>query len=104
MLVGQTMEIAVFRALQTQTTLDFLGNYPDLNEHDDSTLYRKEEPRPLSADAKFQVGKNSISLFTIATLVTLASKLRMSASGFIPIARKSEKCCLSAVVLMWSQC
>jgi len=44
MLLGQTLEIATFRALQAQTTLNFFGNYPDLAAHDDSTLYTKEEP------------------------------------------------------------
>lgn len=41
---GQTLEIAVYRALSTQTSLHFFGGFPDLNVHDDSTLYRKEEP------------------------------------------------------------
>lgn len=43
-LLGQTLEIATFRALQAQTSLHFFGNYPDLHSHDDSTLYTKEEP------------------------------------------------------------
>jgi hypothetical protein len=43
-LIGQTLEIAVFRALQSQSTLDYFGNYPSLDTHDDSTLYTKEEP------------------------------------------------------------
>ena len=42
---GQCLEIAVFGALRDhQHTLDFLGNFPDLDKHDDSTLYSKEEP------------------------------------------------------------
>jgi hypothetical protein len=43
-LLGQTLEIATFRALQAQTALNFFGNFPDLHSHDDSTLYIKEEP------------------------------------------------------------
>jgi hypothetical protein len=43
-LIGQTLEIAVFRALESQNTLDYFGNYPNLDAHDDSTLYSKEEP------------------------------------------------------------
>jgi hypothetical protein len=43
-LIGQTLEIATFRALQAQTTLNFLGHFSDLDAHDDSTLYSKEEP------------------------------------------------------------
>lgn len=42
--VGQALEIAVWRALAGQPTLDFFGNYPDLDAHDDSELYKKEEP------------------------------------------------------------
>jgi hypothetical protein len=41
---GQTLEIAVYRALSAQNTTPFLGGYPDLLAHDDSTLYTKEEP------------------------------------------------------------
>jgi hypothetical protein len=41
---GQTLEIAVFRALATQDAIPFLGGFPDLESHDDSTLYAKEEP------------------------------------------------------------
>jgi hypothetical protein len=42
--VGQSLEIAVLRALQAQTDLAFQGDFLDLEEHDDSTLYSKEEP------------------------------------------------------------
>jgi hypothetical protein len=40
---GQTLEIAIYRALRDQP-LPFLGAFPDLEDHDDSTLYSKEEP------------------------------------------------------------
>jgi hypothetical protein len=43
-LVGQALEIAVFRALLSQNTLHYFGHFHDLDAHDDSTLYRKEEP------------------------------------------------------------
>lgn len=49
--VGQALEIAVCRALAGQSTLDFLGNYPNLDAHDDSKLYIKEEP-PSSISGK----------------------------------------------------
>jgi hypothetical protein len=42
--LGQTLEIATFRALQAQSQLNFFGFFEDLGAHDDSTLYRKEEP------------------------------------------------------------
>jgi hypothetical protein len=37
----------VFRALHQQTALDPLGGFLDLADHDDSTLYSKEEPPSL---------------------------------------------------------
>ena len=48
--IGQTLEIAVFKALKGSPFI-FLGNYPDLDSHDDSTLYTKEEP-PASISGK----------------------------------------------------
>jgi hypothetical protein len=44
---GQSLEIAVYRALSAQDSVQFLGGFPDLDIHDDSTLYRKEEPPQL---------------------------------------------------------
>jgi hypothetical protein len=41
--LGQTLEIAILRALE-QSDMDFVGGFPDLEDHDDSTLYSKEEP------------------------------------------------------------
>ena len=42
--VGQTLEIATYRALLDQSELETFGSYTDLDKHDDSTLYSKEEP------------------------------------------------------------
>jgi hypothetical protein len=43
--LGQTLEIAIYRALLAQSALpDFLGSFLDLAEHDDRTPYAKEEP------------------------------------------------------------
>lgn len=44
MQLGQVLEIATFRALQTQTNLEYFGHFKDLDDHDDSTLYSKVEP------------------------------------------------------------
>lgn len=41
--LGQTLEIAILRALE-DAPFDFVGGFVDLDQHDDSTLYRKEEP------------------------------------------------------------
>lgn len=42
--LGQTLEIATYRALLKADDLDFYGRFRDLDEHDDSTRYSKEEP------------------------------------------------------------
>lgn len=42
--LGQTLEIAIFRALASQQTLNYFGHFPDLASHDDATLYQKIEP------------------------------------------------------------
>ena len=41
--IGQALEIVVFRLLRSQP-LDFLGQFPDLDFHDDKQLYKKTEP------------------------------------------------------------
>ena len=42
--IGQCLEIAIFRALRKQEKPDFLGHFRDLDDHDDSSRYSKEEP------------------------------------------------------------
>ena len=42
--VGQCLEIAIYRALREQKALDYLGHFRDLDDHDNGTLYSKEEP------------------------------------------------------------
>lgn len=43
--LGQVLEIAIFRSLEQQNAFgDFLGSFINLDEHDDSQLYQKEEP------------------------------------------------------------
>lgn len=55
--LGQTLEIATYRAL-LKSGAEFYGRFKDLNAHDDSTLYSKEEPpqhignRSLSGDQR----------------------------------------------------
>ena len=52
--LGQTLEIAIWRALE-QGPLDFVGGFPDLDDHEDSALYSKEEP-PLRFSGKSMPG------------------------------------------------
>ncbi|MGH7564846.1 MAG: hypothetical protein ACREK5_10555 [Gemmatimonadota bacterium] len=42
--LGQALEIAIYRSMLKQRGYDFLGAFRDLEDHDDSVLYRKEEP------------------------------------------------------------
>jgi hypothetical protein len=42
--IGQVLEIAVYRALSMMPDAKFFGRYLNLDEHDDSTMYKKEEP------------------------------------------------------------
>ncbi len=56
-LLGQTMEIAVFRGLAAQTALPFLGHFLDLDAHDDSSLYRKEDPPSALGGRRIPNGK-----------------------------------------------
>jgi hypothetical protein len=42
--LGQSLEIAVFKALRAQTSLAFFGGFRDLEEHDDDSLYSHDEP------------------------------------------------------------
>jgi hypothetical protein len=53
--MGQTLEIAIYRALQ-EAPFGFVGGYPDLDDHDDSTLYSKEEP-PLRVSGRSMPGE-----------------------------------------------
>jgi hypothetical protein len=45
--MGQTMEIAVSRALQGRSDLYSTGHYSDLNDHPDDKAYSKDEPPSL---------------------------------------------------------
>jgi hypothetical protein len=42
--IGQALEIATYRALCTLPCADFSGRFRDLDAHDDSAFYKKEEP------------------------------------------------------------
>ena len=54
--LGQALEIAVFKALQGQESMHFLGAFQDLDAHDDSSLYSKEEP-PTTVSGRMMSGK-----------------------------------------------
>jgi hypothetical protein len=42
--IGQVLEIATYRAFCQTPDAEFYGRFKDLDEHDDSSMYSKEEP------------------------------------------------------------
>jgi hypothetical protein len=71
MRMGQALEIAVFKALRMQNQMMFLGHFKDLDAHDDSTLYQKEEP-PQAVSANAMPGDRSLDFLAITTTAGLA--------------------------------
>jgi len=63
MRMGQALEISVYRALKEQSAFHTFGAFLDLDSHDDSTLYQKEEP-PSSASGRTMVGRADFVLVT----------------------------------------
>lgn len=59
MRIGQCLEIAVFKALMEQSTLEYLGHFWDLSEHGDDKMYRKEEP-PRAMNGRFLKGNRRL--------------------------------------------
>jgi hypothetical protein len=57
--IGQCLEIATYRALLTGPLTEFHGRYRDLAEHDDSSLYSKDEP-PQHIGAREIPGKQNL--------------------------------------------
>ncbi len=60
--VGQTLEIAVQKALR-ESGREFLGAYTDLEEHDDSTQYRKAEPPLVISGRRMRKGPLDFIVF-----------------------------------------
>jgi hypothetical protein len=53
--LGQALEIAVVKALKSSGRA-FLGSYADLDEHDDSTLYRRVDPPLVISGSRIEKG------------------------------------------------
>jgi len=62
--VGQALEIAIFRALMQQDSLVHFGGFADLEHHDDSTLYSREEP-PRSFSGRRLPGKKLLDFICV---------------------------------------
>ena len=61
--MGQALELAVSKALLSQKHFHTLGHFTDMKDHDDSTLYKKEEP-PSNISGKTCEGKLDFVLFS----------------------------------------
>lgn len=57
--IGQSLEIATFRALCLLPNADFFGRFRDLEEHGDEELYSKEEP-PSHIGQRYLPGKKKL--------------------------------------------
>lgn len=64
MRLGQTLEIVVYRALLKASNLPFLGAYTDLDAHDDSIPYSKEEP-PSAVSGKSIPGQKKLDFIVM---------------------------------------
>lgn len=62
--MGQTLEIACYRALSEAEELRPLGSFRDLNDHNDSKMYSKEEPP--STIGKRSIGNESLDFIAFA--------------------------------------
>ena len=62
--VGQALEIAIFKALMQQDSLVHFGGFADLEDHDDSTLYSKEDP-PRSLSGRRLPGRKQLDFICV---------------------------------------
>ena len=63
--LGQTLEIAIFRALRANPPCEFLGSFSDLEDHDDSTPYSREEP-PNAISGESMPGKKRLDFILLS--------------------------------------
>ena len=102
LLLGQALEIAVFRALAGQTPLNFFGNYPDLAAHDDSTRYAKEEPPSSLSGRHIPHGKRLDFLLQHAEAGYAGLEVKNVREWFYPSREEIQamlfKCCVLDVV------
>jgi hypothetical protein len=99
--LGQCLEIAIYRALRSQNVFQFFGEYPDLDAHDDGTLYTKEEP-PKTLSGRSAGGKIPDFLLIHPTAGLAAIEAKNIREWFYPdrteIREFLLKCCLFDVV------
>lgn len=71
MRIGQALAIAVFKALRMQKQMTFFGHFKNLDAHDDSTLYQKEEP-PQVVSTNAMPGDRSLDVLVSVPAAGLA--------------------------------
>ncbi|MFZ1219398.1 MAG: hypothetical protein WAO00_08890 [Chthoniobacterales bacterium] len=101
---GQTLEIAVFKALQGQGT-PFFGSYPDLDAHDDGSLYSKEEPPSSLSGRAIPRGKKLDFLLLHPESGPVGIEVKNTRVWLYPHSHEIREfifkcCCLDAVPLM----
>jgi hypothetical protein len=62
--LGQVLEIAIFRALQQQTAIRFMGGFRGLDKHDDSKPYSKSEPPSMLSGR--DIGKKNLDYIVMS--------------------------------------
>lgn len=102
MRVGQALEIATYRALLEQSQLTFFGGFADLDDHDDSTLYRKVEPPSTISGKSTPSGKNLDFLVQHESGVLAGLELKNVREWFYPdraeVRELLLKCCALNIV------
>lgn len=71
--LGQTLEIAVMKAIQ-RSGLNFLGHFSDLNAHDDSKAYTRVEPPMDISGKRMEKGPLDYVVFPLGECVAIEVK------------------------------
>ncbi|MER9390852.1 MULTISPECIES: hypothetical protein [unclassified Mesorhizobium] len=99
--MGQTLEISVQRALEKGADLDYFGRFIDLDEHDDSTLYKKEEP-PSHIGGRYLPGKQKLDFLVREKSFWAGIEVKNTRPWVYPqqdeLLELLRKCCLLDIV------
>jgi len=99
--LGQTLEITVQRALDHNPEITYFGRYIDLSEHDDSTLYKKEEP-PSHLSGRSLLGKQKLDFIINASSQWAGIEIKNTRPWIYPqqdeLLELLRKCCALEIV------
>ena len=94
--IGQALEIATYRAFcRMPEDTEFYGRFKDLDEHDNSTMYSKEEPPQHIGTRSLHGDETSISFCARLTPGLSGSSARTCGTGCILMLRRSKRRCAS---------